>query len=82
MLATPLALTGRGLLGSAGIDLRLLGCGPLGGVAGRPLIVDKPRSATIISDIRSRTAPLPPGLYRVTLRAAGKVVFVSSIRIG
>ncbi len=49
---------------------------------GRPLIVDKPRSATIISDIRSRTAPLPPGLYRVTLRAAGKVVFVSSIRIG
>ena len=39
-------------------------------------------SGTIISDIRSRTAPLPSGVYRVTLRAAGKVVFVSSIRIG
>ena len=49
---------------------------------GRRLIVDKPRSATIISDIRSRTAPLPAGVYRVTLRAAGKVVFVNSIRIG
>ena len=31
---------------------------------GRPLIVDKPRAATIISDIRGRTAPLPAGLYR------------------
>jgi hypothetical protein len=49
---------------------------------GRKLISDKPRSGTIISDIRGRTAPLPSGLYRVTLRAAGKVVFVSSIRIG
>ena len=37
---------------------------------------------TIISDIRGRTAPLPSGVYRVTLRAAGKIVFVSSIRIG
>ena len=49
---------------------------------GKPLISDKPRATTIISDIRGRTAPLPSGVYRVTLRAAGKIVFVSSIRIG
>jgi DNA-binding beta-propeller fold protein YncE len=48
---------------------------------GRPLIGDKPRSATVISNVRS-ASPLPAGRWTVTLRVRGAVVHRAAIRIG
>ena len=61
-LATPLALTGRGLLGGAGLDLRLLGCGPLGGFAGQPLLGRQEARQPVLPTTQRRRQLVTPQL--------------------